>query len=264
MKRLNPTTGLPFKKGDVREDGYVFRTYYKKEILKKNGFFKEFWIHPDLFFKNFRTLEGKARTLYDGAKNRAKKDKLNFNLTVEHIINLMSLGVCQLTGIPFSYELHSFRQNPKSPSLDKIDSSKGYTIENVRVVLWLVNAALQECSDLEALPILEALVKGLKKNAKQKSTTSVSNCANRKSKNNSEHGAFTLPRFGENDDHTDDYRGATRGENAYHSAKEGSGDGVGRGVQEVGPPKAPQSEQDNGQPKPKTSGIKFGGRHLFS
>lgn len=248
MKRLNPTTGLPFKKGDVREDGYVFRTYYKKEILKKDGFFKEFWTHPDLFFKTFRTLKGKARILYDGAKNRAKKDKLNFNLTVEHIENLMSLGVCQLTGIPFSYELHSFRQNPKSPSLDKIDSSKGYTIENVRVVLWLVNAALQECSDSEALPILEALVKGLKKNAKQKSTTPVSNCANRKSKNNPEHGASTLPGFGKNYDHTYNHSRTVRWQDTDHRAQESSGDGMGRGGEKMATSQTPQSIQNNGQP----------------
>jgi hypothetical protein len=72
MKRLNPATGLPFKKGDVREDGYIFKAYYKKQ-LKKNGQFAELWAHPDRFFKEFRTLEGKARVLYDGAKWRAKK-----------------------------------------------------------------------------------------------------------------------------------------------------------------------------------------------
>ena len=45
MKRLNPSTNAPFKKGDVREDGYVFRQYIKNRI-KKNNTFVEVWKHP--------------------------------------------------------------------------------------------------------------------------------------------------------------------------------------------------------------------------
>jgi hypothetical protein len=262
MKRLNPATDLPFKKGDTRKDGYIFRTYYHKKV-SKNGFFKEEWVDPEKFYKTFRTLEGKARSLYDGAKNRARKDKLDFNLTIPHIINLMSSGVCSLTGIPFCYEPHSFRQNPRSPSLDKIDSSKGYTIENVRVVLWLVNAALQQCSDSEALPILEALVKGLKKNAKKKSITPIPNRFNRKSKNNPEHGASTLPGAGENDNHINDYSGATQGENAYRSAKEGSGDGMGRRGDKMATLVALTRLENNGESDAEVVRLDFGGRYLL-
>ena len=45
MKRLNPATGKPFKRGDVREDGYVFREYSKK--TKKGKFFCEVWSDPE-------------------------------------------------------------------------------------------------------------------------------------------------------------------------------------------------------------------------
>ena len=41
MKRLNPKTGEPFKRGDTREDGYVFQTYTSK--VKQNGFQAESW-----------------------------------------------------------------------------------------------------------------------------------------------------------------------------------------------------------------------------
>lgn len=47
MKRINPKTGFPFKRGDVREDGKVFYSYNTK-YLKRNGFFKERWTSPDL------------------------------------------------------------------------------------------------------------------------------------------------------------------------------------------------------------------------
>ena len=45
MKRPNPTTNQPFKRGSIREDGYVFFVYTK--IVKSDGFFKEIWLKPE-------------------------------------------------------------------------------------------------------------------------------------------------------------------------------------------------------------------------
>lgn len=45
MKRTNPKTKLPFKRGDLREDGYVFFNYTSK--LKSDGFFLERWLNPE-------------------------------------------------------------------------------------------------------------------------------------------------------------------------------------------------------------------------
>ena len=47
MKRLNPKTNSPFKRKDVREDGYIFITYRIK--LKTNGYFEEQWLAPNAF-----------------------------------------------------------------------------------------------------------------------------------------------------------------------------------------------------------------------
>lgn len=44
-KRLNPETQRPFKRGDIREDGFIFRTYEKSRILE-NGLYKESWLSP--------------------------------------------------------------------------------------------------------------------------------------------------------------------------------------------------------------------------
>lgn len=44
MKRTNPTTNEPFKRGSVRDDGFVFFAYTK--IIKSDGFFKEIWLNP--------------------------------------------------------------------------------------------------------------------------------------------------------------------------------------------------------------------------
>lgn len=45
MKRTNDTTGEHFRRGDVREDGYVFFAYTKRR--KADGFFVEIWLSPE-------------------------------------------------------------------------------------------------------------------------------------------------------------------------------------------------------------------------
>ena len=45
MKRPNPTTNEPFKRGATREDGFIFFAYTK--ITKSDGFFKEIWLNPE-------------------------------------------------------------------------------------------------------------------------------------------------------------------------------------------------------------------------
>ena len=47
LRRLN-ADGRPFKAGDVREDGYIFRVYEKKKI-NKEGFYKESWLSPKAY-----------------------------------------------------------------------------------------------------------------------------------------------------------------------------------------------------------------------
>jgi hypothetical protein len=57
-------------------------------------------------------------------------------------------GVCQQTGIPFDMTLGTKKnRNPFRPSIDRISSDGGYTQDNVRVVLTLVNIAKSDFSD---------------------------------------------------------------------------------------------------------------------
>ena len=72
MRRTNPTTGLPFKHGDVREDGYRFLTY-QKSVVRKDGTFKEVWIHPD---KYEATLKGISKAGVKCQRARRTKQKV--------------------------------------------------------------------------------------------------------------------------------------------------------------------------------------------
>ena len=42
MKRLNPETGQPLKRGDRRKDGFYFCSY-NIQLLTSDGYFKENW-----------------------------------------------------------------------------------------------------------------------------------------------------------------------------------------------------------------------------
>lgn len=52
-------------------------------------------------------------------------------------------GVCEVTGLPFNLRAQKTRRW-NSPSIDRIDSARGYTYDNVRFVLWAINAAFAD------------------------------------------------------------------------------------------------------------------------
>jgi len=76
MKRLNPITGIKFKKGDTRKDGYLFWTYLKK--IKTNGFFKEHWLSPEAFKKANKTSTAAALKCYKENPNLHNKRVANW------------------------------------------------------------------------------------------------------------------------------------------------------------------------------------------
>ena len=84
MKKINPITNVPFKYGNVREDGFLFLKY-KTHKVKKNGFFEECWLSPQTFKKELnRMLEHQklnskqhSKTACEYAKrNRSKRNAL--------------------------------------------------------------------------------------------------------------------------------------------------------------------------------------------
>lgn len=61
---------------------------------------------------------------------------------IDELQGKIDRGVCELTGLPFSFTPDSVGPPPMSPSLDRIVPELGYVPGNVRVVCWAVNAAL--------------------------------------------------------------------------------------------------------------------------
>lgn len=63
------------------------------------------------------------------------------------LLELMASGKCQVTGAPFVYEHDRMTyHNPRAPSIDRIDSGRGYYRDNVQIVLSWLNRAKGEFS----------------------------------------------------------------------------------------------------------------------
>ena len=90
----------------------------------------------------------RGMALVADAKQRAKAKSLPFSLDWRDIQRRIDAGFCEVTRLPFDLSV------PKSwnaPSLDRRVPRKGYTPENVRVVLYAVNVM---ASDWGLEPIL--------------------------------------------------------------------------------------------------------------
>lgn len=68
MKRLNPNTNQPFKRGDVREDGFIFFNYTTK--LKSDGFFMERWLSVEASTKAKEKDKTAKKAKYQRKTNR--------------------------------------------------------------------------------------------------------------------------------------------------------------------------------------------------
>jgi hypothetical protein len=95
------------------------------------------------------SLPGRFNTLLYSAKTRATKNNLEYNLTLDWLLDEYEKqdGCCALTGVKLEFKSNddsSRRYQPYSPSLDKIDSSKGYTKDNTRLVCTHINIAMNE------------------------------------------------------------------------------------------------------------------------
>ena len=274
MRRLNPKTGKPFRCGDIGENGKIFKSYTPQNKLSAEGYYYEHWQDEKTFYRNEtkrklnskkRALTPKGRAMYmlKNCKQSFKERNIFFDLVLEDILPAVEAGHCELTGLPFDFKPSKEKaKNPYAPSVDRIDSDKGYTRDNVRVVLWAVNQALGECSDEEIIPILKALVNALEKNVKKKPATPVSEGAYIQGAVGAELGSVSTPWTWEDSDHSDDYSGATRGENTYRSTKEGSGNSLGRRVQKVATLSPVTRIEDHGESDAEVIRLEFGRRHL--
>lgn len=76
------------------------------------------------------------KKLHNNAKHRAVKYGLEFSISPEDILLPTH---CPIMGVEFTNVIGSGRNNPYNYSLDRIDSSKGYTKDNIQVISDIAN-----------------------------------------------------------------------------------------------------------------------------
>jgi len=96
----------------------------------------------------------KKRWLKD-IRKRAKKKNLYFNLDES---DLETPNICPVLGIPLFRNVGGVNGSANSPSIDRIDNTKGYIKGNVQIISNRANSLKSDASIEE----LEAILKHLK------------------------------------------------------------------------------------------------------
>lgn len=115
----------------------------------------------DKKWRQERRLKPESRTsqMLSSARTRALKANIIFEIGFDDVYPAVTAGFCCVSGVAFDLSAHpEHRTHPFSPSIDRIDSSKGYVIGNIRVVCWWVNRACGEWGLEAILPGMRAIV----------------------------------------------------------------------------------------------------------
>lgn len=116
-------------------------------------------------YNDFSTrVKEKISNLMGDLKRRAKKANLPHELTLEQF-KLWRIKIgdrCQITGVPVSWEPHQWNTG----SVDRIDSSKGYTLDNVQLVIWPINMMKNDLTHNEAIQVVQYTINGISERQK--------------------------------------------------------------------------------------------------
>lgn len=102
--------------------------------------------------KYYATPKGRAANLLSSARSSSKKRGLEFDLTQNWIRRRIEAGQCEVTGLPFISG-----ERPWCPSLDRTDPTRGYTKDNVKVVVWMYNSCKGVASHEDVLKFANAI-----------------------------------------------------------------------------------------------------------
>lgn len=96
-------------------------------------------------------VKNPEKYIFQSAKARAKSSGIEFDISVEDI---EIPEICPALGIPILIQAGK-GASPNSPSLDRIDSSKGYVKGNIQVLSWRANNLKSDATPLEMKLISE-------------------------------------------------------------------------------------------------------------
>lgn len=120
----------------------------KQEIKKLIDWIKQ---PKSVAILNDDIVKQKITRMLTDAKYRAKCKNISFSITSKDIIKIASER-CPVFDIPIAWD-NKGKRCEASPSIERIDSSKGYELGNVAIISWRANRIKKDAtlSELEAI-----------------------------------------------------------------------------------------------------------------
>jgi len=107
--------------------------------------------------KRREDFDYRLQMLLNASKQRAKTKGREHTITLQDIKDKYPPdNRCPVFGFELEFNSEGFRET--SPSIDRIDSSKGYTPENIQIISWKANR-IKAYATVEDLEILVAFMK---------------------------------------------------------------------------------------------------------
>lgn len=107
--------------------------------------------------KHTGDMDFRLQGLLNASRARAKEKNREHTLTKQDLFNLFPKdGCCPIFGFKLEWNGAGFRET--SPSIDRIDSTKGYTKDNVQIISWKANR-IKGYASVEELEVLLAYLK---------------------------------------------------------------------------------------------------------
>jgi hypothetical protein len=139
---------MPYKDPEIRsiKSGERYRSWASRNPVRANARMREWRQRNPKYF------------LHHSAKRRADGKGMEFNLSLDDIPDIPA--TCPIALIPI-FARNDGKRGPcdNSPTLDRVDSSKGYTPDNIRVISFRANRWKSEMS-IEQIERLLAYAKG--------------------------------------------------------------------------------------------------------
>ena len=113
-------------------------------------------------YKEYHSKKNKRYKMLLSVKKRAKDKGLEFNLTLDDIPEIPK--VCPVLNIPIIENKGENKPSDNSPSIDRIDSKKGYIKGNIRIISNRANRIKSDATVEELRKVLEDYEKISSKN----------------------------------------------------------------------------------------------------
>lgn len=150
-----------FTKNNAASDGLQYKcrscdTEYQKQRRIANK--DEMLLYSRNYQANKRkNFDYRLQMLLNASKQRSKKKSRENELTIQDIKDAFPKdGLCPIFGIQLVFGDAGFREN--SPSIDRLDSKKGYTKDNIQIISWKANRIKKDAS-IEELELILAYMK---------------------------------------------------------------------------------------------------------